>query len=89
MLLALPLLAAGPKAPRAFDPFETGIKRCTNAQWACDLKPVDKVVVSRSLNSIFEPARRGCCSWHNGTCGCTDGRAVCCDGTLSPSCGCD
>ena len=33
--------------------------------------------------------RRGCCSWHKGVCGCSGGRAVCCDGTLSPSCGCD
>lgn len=33
--------------------------------------------------------RRGCCSHHNGVCGCSHGRALCCDGTLSPSCGCD
>jgi hypothetical protein len=33
-------------------------------------------------------ARSGCCSWHKGVCGCQFGRAVCCDGTLSPSCGC-
>ena len=33
-------------------------------------------------------ARSGCCSWHNGVCGCQFGRAACCDGTLSPSCGC-
>lgn len=34
-------------------------------------------------------ARRGCCSWHGGVCGCSEsGRQVCCDGTLSPSCGC-
>jgi hypothetical protein len=33
--------------------------------------------------------RSGCCSWHGGVCGCEDGRAVCCDGTLSPSCGCN
>lgn len=32
--------------------------------------------------------KRGCCSWHGGVCGCTGGRAKCCDGTLSPSCGC-
>lgn len=35
------------------------------------------------------PARSGCCSWHGGVCGCSSsGRAVCCDGALSPSCGC-
>ncbi len=33
--------------------------------------------------------RRGCCSHHGGVCGCSSGRAVCCDGTFSPSCGCD
>ncbi|MCB1214523.1 MAG: hypothetical protein KDK66_03490 [Deltaproteobacteria bacterium] len=35
-----------------------------------------------------EIARRGCCSHHGGVCGCQDGRALCCDETLSPSCGC-
>lgn len=33
-------------------------------------------------------AQRGCCSWHGGVCGCKDGRAVCCDGQFSPTCGC-
>lgn len=34
--------------------------------------------------------RSGCCSHHSGVCGCSaTGRAVCCDGTLSPSCGCN
>lgn len=36
-----------------------------------------------------ELKRRGCCSHHNGVCGCKNGRAVCCDNTLSPTCGCD
>ena len=35
-----------------------------------------------------ELEKGGCCSWHGGVCGCEGGRAVCCDGTLSPSCGC-
>jgi hypothetical protein len=39
-----------------------------------------------SLNQDIE--RRGCCSWHGGSCDCSFGRVVCCDGTLSPSCGC-
>ncbi|MFZ5770523.1 MAG: hypothetical protein ACOY4W_03765 [Thermodesulfobacteriota bacterium] len=39
--------------------------------------------------NTLEPERRGCCSWHGGVCGCEDGRALCCDGTLSPTCGCD
>ncbi len=33
-------------------------------------------------------ANSGCCSHHKGVCGCSDGRAVCCDNTLSPTCGC-
>jgi len=33
--------------------------------------------------------KRGCCSHHGGVCGCREGRALCCDGTLSPTCGCD
>ena len=37
----------------------------------------------------IDPGRSGCCSWHGGVCGCSGGRALCCDGTLSPSCGCD
>lgn len=32
--------------------------------------------------------RRGCCSHHGGVCGCKQSRALCCDGTLSPSCRC-
>jgi hypothetical protein len=33
--------------------------------------------------------RRGCCSHHKGVCGCENGRTLCCDGKLSPSCRCD
>jgi len=33
-------------------------------------------------------AGRGCCSWHQGQCGCSMGRVICCDGSTSPSCGC-
>lgn len=33
-------------------------------------------------------ANPGCCSHHSGVCGCAGNRAQCCDGTLSPSCGC-
>lgn len=36
------------------------------------------------------PAQQGCCSWHDGVCGCSSsGRTECCDGTLSPSCNCN
>lgn len=34
-------------------------------------------------------ATSGCCSHHDGVCGCSSsGRQTCCDGTLSPSCTC-
>jgi len=39
-------------------------------------------------NYILDSNQRGCCSWHDGVCGCEGGRKVCCDGTLSPSCRC-
>lgn len=43
---------------------------------------------SKSADCI-QAERAGCCSRHGGVCGCTkDHRAKCCDGTLSPSCGC-
>ena len=42
-----------------------------------------------SFKKDLEPQRSGCCSHHDGVCGCKDDRAVCCDGTLSPSCGCN
>ena len=34
------------------------------------------------------PQASGCCSSHNGVCGCSNGRSLCCDGTLSPTCTC-
>lgn len=41
-------------------------------------------------DSIKNIARSGCCSWHQGVCGCNQmlDRIECCDGTLSPSCTC-
>lgn len=41
-----------------------------------------------SASVIADEQRKGCCSNHGGVCGCSMGRAVCCDGSLSPSCGC-
>lgn len=40
-----------------------------------------------SINQNNED-KRGCCSHHGGVCGCKNGRQVCCDETLSPSCTC-
>jgi hypothetical protein len=34
-------------------------------------------------------ARRGCCSHHGGVCGCESKSIVCCDGSHSPTCGCN
>lgn len=33
-------------------------------------------------------AQQGCCSWHGGVSGCSNGQVLCNDGTLSPSCTC-
>ena len=41
-----------------------------------------------SSTCLEDPERSGCCSRHGGVCGCDKGRAVCCDTTKSPSCGC-
>jgi hypothetical protein len=32
--------------------------------------------------------KRGCCSHHQGVCGCQSQQTVCCDGSFSPTCGC-
>ena len=42
----------------------------------------------RTFASAAEALQSGCCSWHGGVCGCSNGRKVCCDKTLSPSCRC-
>lgn len=44
------------------------------------------LIISIPLNVY---AQRGCCSHHGGVAGCnSDGRQICNDGTLSPSCTC-
>jgi len=40
------------------------------------------------FNCELAHAKSGCCSHHNGVCGCTRGRAKCCDGNTSPTCRC-
>ena len=42
-----------------------------------------------AIANIKIDERRGCCSHHGGVCGCSHGSAVCCDGSYSPSCGCN
>lgn len=45
--------------------------------------------LSKSGERGEQLAGRGCCSKHGGVCGCApNGRTVCCDNTLSPSCRC-
>lgn len=52
-----------------------------------------KFVILISMILLFFPmktnAQRGCCSHHGGVAGCnSDGRQICNDGTLNPSCTC-
>lgn len=55
-----------------------------------DTKKADCMALIESGASEAIIAQRGCCSWHGGVCGCDSyaGRLRCCDGELSPSCGC-
>lgn len=39
-------------------------------------------------NNQSQIFKRGCCSHHKGVCGCKNGKVLCCDGTLSPTCRC-
>jgi hypothetical protein len=41
-----------------------------------------------SVKDVQELFQQGCCSYHNGVCGCEFGRVKCCDGSYSPSCRC-
>lgn len=71
---------------------------CTSANtaFACENNYLPWSYLSRDISNMCflekdtnrDPQGRGCCSWHQGVCGCQFGRALCCDGTLSPSCGC-
>jgi len=62
---------------------------------ACPALPPDlgetfAVTPEACMAAEVEEARRGCCSWHGGVCGCSrdHNRLRCCDGALSPTCGC-
>lgn len=39
-------------------------------------------------NPVLSCSVEGCCSYHGGVCGVQDGKIVCCDDTLSPTCVC-
>lgn len=70
---------------------------CFAGQTSTDCRPWNNQDLTEQTNRgqlytrNYQPTeqRRGCCSHHGGVCGCQGGRALCCDGTLSPSCGCD
>lgn len=64
-------------------PFEKVFNKPSKYASKCD---ANSIVATLDAKENLE--RRGCCSWHGGVCGCSDGRVVCCDNTLSPSCGC-
>lgn len=60
-----------------------------NTPFEASPQPNAIITQSTSIDNDLQMVKRGCCSWHKGVCGCKNGRVVCCDGTLSPSCTCD
>jgi hypothetical protein len=50
--------------------------------------PISEASEKGSGTSQAAPSGCGCCSHHGGVCGCSGGRALCCDNTLRPTCGC-
>jgi len=66
------------------------------SNWNCSSTQVEFVSTISFENWVgsipeigaYTSNQRGCCSWHDGVCGCENGRKLCCDGTLSPTCTC-
>ncbi len=90
VLLAVGTVMASPEA----DNSTVSIEKCS-VQTFLGLNASAEETDTQSHQCLVEDeegedklARRGCCSWHGGVCGCSGGRAVCCDGSFSPSCGC-
>lgn len=54
---------------------------------ATDIKVDCEAVLKTGDKALI--AQRGCCSHHQGVCGCSSGRTACCDGTTSPNCTCN
>lgn len=50
----------------------------------------NKNINSANAYCLVDENRSGCCSRHGGVCGCNQKthQQKCCDGSLSPSCGC-
>ena len=44
------------------------------------------VIASPNCNLLN---KSGCCSHHHGVCGCSNGKSLCCDGTISKICTCN
>ena len=69
------------------------IYKTTNSQASQSLlkftqPPLNSNEVETIGRGDLRVAQRGCCSHHQGVCGCDNGRKACCDGTDSPSCTC-
>ena len=60
----------------------------TSSQACLESKYFYESLHAKNITPMQVIERRGCCSWHGGVCGCSGGRALCCDGSPSPSCGC-
>jgi hypothetical protein len=83
------LVASAATAPKkAFNPYQMPVSNDC-AQLGCDVRPAEGVRADRAVTSVFDPARRSCCSGQGGVCGCASGQSVCCDGKLNSACGCD
>jgi len=70
----------------------SSITKLPNAPAASICEPKNLIVLTTSrttsISAKQDMMQRGCCSWHQGVCGCSKGRQVCCDGSLSPTCRC-
>jgi hypothetical protein len=81
VLLSLSAFAFAADAPQPADPPPVAQGQCA----AIDQSQL-ATLTEEAQRALLE--RRGCCSHHGGVCGCGGTRAQCCDGSLSPSCGC-
>lgn len=59
----------------------------TDIKLASQNNTIEKHKICKDLK-LDEIKQRGCCSWHGGVSGCSNGRIVCNDGSYSPSCTC-
>lgn len=81
-ILALLIAATTPTASSPLSAAQSApVNQSTPAKQPADCK-------GRTFASAEEALQSGCCSWHGGVCGCSNGRKACCDNTLSPSCKC-